>query len=68
MSPPANEDLLDELFRGYTVDGTTPLCLVTIIMTMRGKMQGQKMMMKKKSLHKHLQVEAARGARGARGH
>ncbi|CAD6234857.1 unnamed protein product [Miscanthus lutarioriparius] len=22
-SPPANEDLLDELFRGYTVDGTT---------------------------------------------
>ncbi|CAD6333652.1 unnamed protein product [Miscanthus lutarioriparius] len=22
-SPPANEDLLDELFRGYTMDGTT---------------------------------------------
>jgi hypothetical protein len=42
-----------------------PLCLEMLMVRIRSKMQGQK---RKRSFKQHLQVEAARGARGEIGH
>ncbi|XP_037463539.1 uncharacterized protein LOC119335522 [Triticum dicoccoides] len=61
--PPANEELLDQLFKGYTVDGSTAF----VPGDDYGQNQGQDLGVgeERRSFKEHLQ--ATRGARDARG-